>query len=76
MTGTAAALLATQLLGGIGNLAAVLGAGRALTLGGEILEDIQVNDVVVGFYSEHFFVQNHFLSGYGSVNLQNVQFHN
>ena len=57
-------------------IAAVLGAGRALTLGGEILEDIQVNDVVVGFYSEHFFVQNHFLSGYGSVNLQNVQFHN
>ena len=69
MTGTAAALLATEFLGGIGNFAAVLGLGRALTLGSEIIEDVQVDDVIVGLYAKDLLVKDNLLSGFSSVNL-------
>ena len=70
-----AALLATEFLGGIGNLAAVLGLGSALTLGGEIIEDVQIDHVVIGLYAEDLFVQDDFLSGFSSVDLVYRKFH-
>ena len=75
MTGTAAALLATELLGAVGNLAAILRLGVAVTLVGEILDDVEIDDVVVRGHSEYVLRENHLLSGCRSVNFQNFQFH-
>ena len=75
VTCTAAALLATELLGAVGNLAAILGLGIAVTLVGEILDDVEIDDVVVRGHSEYVLRENHLLSGCRSVNFQNFQFH-
>ena len=76
MTGAAAAFLAAELLGGISHLAAVLGLGGTLALVAHILEDVQIDDVVVGLDAEDVLVEDDFLSGFSSVDLVNRQFHN
>ena len=76
MTGTAAAFLTTKLLGRIGNLTAVLGLGRTLTLVGEVLLDIEPDGVIVGLHTEDILIENDLLSGKTSVDFQNIKFHN
>ena len=71
VTGTAAALLATELLGAVRDLAAILGLGVTVTLVGEVLDDVEINGVVVGFNSEDVLFERHFLAGLGAVNFQN-----
>jgi len=69
---TAAALLASELLGGICDFAAVFGLGRTLALCGEVVQDVKINSVVIRvLYPEDLFVKDDFLSGFRSVNLVN-----
>ena len=76
MACAAAALLATELLGAVRDLAAVLGLGIAVTLVGEILDDVEIDGVVVGLDTEDLLIEDDGLSGFGTVNFQNFQFHN
>ena len=67
----AAALLATELLGAVSDLAAILGLGVAMTLVGAILDDVEIHGVVVGFDSEDLIFERYLLAGLGAVNFQN-----
>ena len=67
----AAALLTTEFLGAVRNLAAVLGLGVAMTLVGEVLDDVEIDGVVVGLNAEDLLLERHFLAGLGAVNFQN-----
>ena len=76
MTGTAAAFLTAELLGGVSHLAAVLGLGGTLALVAHILENVQIDHVVIGLDAEDLLVEDDLLSGLSSVDLVNRQFHN
>ena len=69
MTSTAAALLASELLGAVRVLAAILGLGIAVTLVCEILNHVEIDCVVVRLDSKYAVLEDNFLSGVGSVNL-------
>ena len=71
MTSAAAAFLTAELLGRVGDFAAILGLGSALTLVVQILNYIKVDCVVVGLDAEHGVVQDNLLSGFRSVDLVN-----
>ena len=64
MTRAAAALLATELLGGMSVFAAILCLGGTLTLVGEVLNDIKIDCMVVRLHTEHLLVKNNLLSGF------------
>ncbi len=53
----------------MGVLAAVLGLGVAVTLVGEILDDIKIDGVIVRLDAEYAVLKSYLLSGIGSVNL-------
>ena len=63
MTGSAAAFLATELLGAVGNFTAVLGLGGTLTLVVQVLDDVEIDSVVVRLDTEDFLVKDNLLSG-------------
>ena len=71
MTGSAAAFLATELLGAVSDFAAVLGLRSTLTLVVEVLDDVEIDGVVVRLDAEYALVKDDLLSGFRSVNLQN-----
>ena len=70
---SSAALLATDLLGGEGDLAAVLGLVGTLALVSEILLNVEVDGVVVGFDCENSVVEFGLLAAQRTVNLVNIR---
>ena len=76
VTSTAAALLATELLGAVCHLTPVLGLCCSLTLVCEVLDYVKIDSVVIWLDAENLLIENHGLSRLGSVNFQNFQFHN
>ena len=75
MASAAAAFLATHLLGGESDFAAVLRLVRALALSGQILFHVEIDGVIVGLDAEDGIVEFGLLTGSGAVDFQNVQFH-
>ena len=71
VTGSAAALLATNLLCAVCILTAILGLCSSLALIGEVLNYIKINRVIVMGHTEYLFVKSDFLSGIGSVDFVN-----
>ena len=71
VTGSAAALLATNLLCAVRILTAILGLCSSLTLVGEVLYYIKINRMVIRCHTEYLFVKSDFLSGIGSVDFVN-----
>lgn len=59
-----AALLATELLGGMSVLATILRLGSTLTLVGEVLDYIKIDCMIVRFNTEYLLVKNNLLSGF------------
>ena len=76
MTCTAAAFLATEFLGAVGNLAAILGLGIAMTLVCEILHYVEIDGVIIGLDAEDVLCEVDLLSGLCSVDFINRKFHN
>ena len=76
MTCTAAAFLATELLGAVGDLAAILGLGIAVTLVGEVLHYVEIDGVIIGLDTEDVLCEVDLLSGICSVDFVNRKFHN
>ena len=75
VTSTAAALLASELLGAVSILAAVLGLGIAVTLVCEILDHVKIDSVIVRLDAEYLLVESYLFSGRGTVDLQYWQLH-
>jgi hypothetical protein len=71
-----ATFLAAELFGRVSDLTAVLGLGGTLALVGEVLDDIKIDSVVIGFDTEDLLVKDNLLSGISSVYFQYWQFHN
>ena len=53
------------------DFAAILGLCGTLALVGEVLDDVKIDRMVIGFDTEDLLVKDYLLSGRSSVNFQN-----